>query len=167
MHGARVEDEVAGVGLEEPGRDVEDLVANLARRLEGRRQRDGRAAAREAADAEGHPGAVAVNDRDVIGGHRELLGDDLGERGLDPLPDRGDAGVDDDAARAVDLDASVFPRTEPGLFQDAAKADPEIASLAPGPRLLGAHGLVIRRRERLLERGAIVAAVVDGLLAQR
>src|SRR4030095_8633826 len=65
------------------------------------------------------------------------------------------------------FDAGLFPGADPGLLQDAAEADPEIAPLAPGERLLGARGLVVRRRERLLERGAIVATVVDGLLAQR
>ena len=86
-----LEHEVAFVSLEQPGGDTEDLVADLARRHERGGERHGRAAAREAADAERHLGAVTVDHADVLRGQVELLGDDLGERRLDPLPHGGDA----------------------------------------------------------------------------
>src|SRR5439155_20795692 len=130
-------------------------------------QADARAAAPEAADAERHPPAVSVDHGHLLGRHRQLLGDDLRQGRLDSLADRGDAGVDDHAARAVHLDARVLPGPEPRLLEDAAEADPEIAALLSRLGLFRAHRLVVRQRQRLVERRAIVTAVVDRPLAQR
>ena len=70
----------------------------------------------------------------AFGGHGELVGHDLGQRRLDPLPHRGHAGVDDDVAGGVHLDARVLPRPEPGLLHHAADPDPEVAPVAAARR---------------------------------
>src|SRR5262249_49450294 len=127
----------------------------------------GAAAPGEPAEPDRHARAVAVHHGDVLGFHRQLLGDDLRQGGLDTLPHRSDAGVDRHAARAVDLDARVFPRAEARLLQHAPEADSEIAASRTRLLLLSAQRRVVSGLQRLLARRTIIAAVVDRPLPQR
>ena len=74
VHRPRLDDEILGGGFEQPGGDAEDLRADLPRGLQRGGQRDRRAAAREAADAERHLRAVAVDHRDRLGIDAQLVG---------------------------------------------------------------------------------------------
>jgi hypothetical protein len=83
-------------GLQQVGRDllalVDDLVAGLGEGRAADRQR----ARAVGAHAEGDLAGVAVHDLDVLEGHAEGLGDELGEGGLVALAVAVAAGEDGD-----------------------------------------------------------------------
>ena len=115
-------------------------------------------------------------DVDLVGRDAQPVGDDLGERGVEPLAVRRGAGVDGHAARRVH--AHDRGLVEARLQADAARADHargrEAADLHPGGEadaavlalasqllLLGAERVDVDVLEQLVERAVVVAGVVD------
>ena len=68
--------------LEEPGRDASALVGHLGGHAGERPAAERDAAAPEGPEALGPAARVAVDDHHVLRGHAEMVGHDLGERGL-------------------------------------------------------------------------------------
>src|SRR6266545_8231379 len=106
------------------------------------------------------PGGVAGDDCHVGGIAAERVGRDLRERRAMPLPLRGEPGGDQDLAARLDADVGALVGPDAGPLDVAADPEPEPASgRAPlglrAPELRGAD-----RRQRNLQTGRIVAAVV-------
>ena len=79
--------------------------------LRGKRRRaagEHEAAAGIGAGAAGHGGAVALHDADILEAGAEMLGDDLRQRRLQPLPVRGDAERGGHRAGRIDADRWPF-----------------------------------------------------------
>ena len=104
---------------------------------------------------------VAVQDLDVLERHAELVGDDLAERRLVPLPVRGGAGDDLDlaggqhpdrrglpAARAVGQRAQQPRRGDPAHLGERRDADAELDRVAARAPLL-----LLAAQARVVERG--------------
>src|SRR5439155_14878142 len=103
---------------------------------------------------------------DVVRLHLPQIGDDLRDDRLHALALRSGAAGDVDLARRVDTDEGALERADPGAFDVAAEAEPEIPALGARFGLAAAEGLdPANRVERLLQRAGIIAAVVDDRLA--
>ncbi len=163
--------EVVLVGLEQVRRELAGLRLDLARRDRGGRAGDRGAARGVRAEAVGRGVRVAVLDLDVRDREAELLGDDLGERGLVALALRLDADpgqhlagrMDPDLARVEHLDAEdveVVRRPGPDDLGEAADADAHELAAGALLELLLPEAVVVDHVEGLLERGRVVARVV-------
>src|SRR5499427_384910 len=122
-------------------------------------------------------GAAALGDQvgiaplhgDLVNGDAELVTGQHRPHGGVALPVRGGAGEDRRAAVGVDLDGGVLPRaallhSRAGDLHVAGDADAEldhVAGRAPFGLLL-AQIVVAGRRQRLVQRRRVVAAVVHG-----
>ena len=165
--------DVAGVRLQQPGGDRADFLAERARREHRGAAADRHAAARPGASAVRHDGGVSREHGDLVERHVEIVGDDLGERGVGALPlvgdtdQRGDGAArleahrgsllarDRRAAHAVEL------RAWAGELDEAGKADAEIAALRARRRLLASQAVVRPGLQQPRQRRLIAAAVVD------
>src|SRR5439155_5345339 len=117
----------------------------------------------EAALAIGNDGGVAGHDGDIVRRDAELLGANLGKRGLDPLPHGHRAGVDGDASRAADADDAGFERAAARPLGAVADPDAEIAAAGSISTLaLGKAGIVDR-----VEGGALVAREIAAIERDR
>src|SRR5437773_4433741 len=99
---AALEDEVLLSGLEEVRGDLAALLLDLVETLHDGAAADARRAAAVGAHAERDPRRVAVDHFDLLHRDPELVGDDLGERRLVPLPVGVRAREDRDRAGRVD-----------------------------------------------------------------
>src|SRR5205085_6721923 len=106
------------------------LLENAGRAERGVAPEDGPPAA-DGAGPMGHQVCIAVEDGDVLVPHAELVGADLGQDGLDALANRCQPRIDESLARAIDLNASVFPWPQAALLDD--EADPDSDGSAGGP----------------------------------
>ena len=154
--------------------DLDHLLADLLRGLMYGDAAHGEAAATERADS--HAGrfeGVAVTDLDVVRADTQRIGRDLRPGRLVALAVRGCPGEHLDRTRGVNADARAFVATpahaERGVRLRRGEAadldvarDPDAAVVAArfrfGAPLLEA--LVVGHRERAVERGRVVAAVV-------
>ena len=106
---AVLEDDVVFAGFEHRRGELRHLLLHLAAGEMQRRAGDRLRAAAEGADALLHDAGVAVQDRDVLDRHAELIGQHLRERRLVALAVRRRAGRRGNAAVALDRDLAVFP----------------------------------------------------------
>src|SRR5262249_52431417 len=143
--------EVAHACLQQMGGNLERFFAHLHGGEMHRGTRGHGLTAGEAALAIGNDGGVAGHDAYAVPRDAELLGADLGKRGLDPLPHGHRAGVDGDAAGATDAHDAGFEWAAARSLGAVADADAEIAAARSTSTLaLGKSGVVDR-----LERGAL------------
>ena len=84
--------------------DVEDLLAHGFGREPRGAAREHGAAARIGSGAAGDGRAVAMHDAHILDAHAEMLGHDLGQRGLQALAMGGDAERRGDRAGRIDAD---------------------------------------------------------------
>src|SRR3989454_10381763 len=116
---------------------------------------------------------VAVDDLDLLHRDAELVGDELGERGLVPLPVRVRPRIHGHRARRVDAHLAGLPeararaeRARDGRWRRAARldvradADADVPPLRAKRELLLACLVVSDQLERASERRLVVAAVV-------
>src|SRR5262249_15218441 len=155
--------EVAHVHLQQVRGNLERLLAHLSGGEMHRGTRGNSLTAGEAALAIGDDGGVAGNDADGVRRDPELLGANLGKRGLDPLPHGHRAGVDGDASRAADAHDAGFERAAACSLGAVADADAEIAAARSISTLaLDKTGIVDR-----VKRGALVAREVTAVERDR
>src|SRR5207247_3480313 len=106
------------------------------------------------------PLRVAVTDADRLGSHAEGVRRDLGPRHLVALAVSARARDDGDDAGPLDPHRAGLPAGRRRLdVRGEAHAD-DVASRA-GSRLLGALAIVLRQGDGPLERGRVIAGVVD------
>ncbi len=91
----------------------------------------------------------------------ELLGANLGERGLDPLPDRNGARIHRHAARTIHPDRRGFKRAPAGPLQAHAHADADKPALLPRAPLALRKPRIVDGIETDRHHLGIVAAVID------
>src|SRR5699024_7923319 len=75
---------------------------------------------------------VPINDVYGIDLDRELVGDDLGQDGLDPLAQRGPSGVDSHPPAVSDLDVGRVVGAQAALFQKHRDSQADAATLVAG-----------------------------------
>ena len=144
------------------GGHPQSLRADLRRREMDRRTRGNRLAAGEASLPVWNDGGIASHYGDRLGRHRELLGADLRERGLDPLPHRHGARVDRDAAGAADAYDAELEGAAAGALHPVADTDAEIAALGAGTSLaLGKPGIADGVERHALAGGKVAAVERD------
>ncbi len=132
------EADVVAAGLEHlPRRDLALLDDFVRRQHQGAARHVERARAAGAATVD--PFGVALFHRDGLERHAELLGDELGEGGLVPLPVRLGAAPQFDAAIVGEFDRS-------GLLAGGA-GDLDIVAEAEAAQLAAAGGVRLARRE--------------------
>ena len=108
---------------------------------------------------------VGMDDPHRLQGHAQLVGGDLRERRLVPLPERGGAAAHQHRAVALDADGSPLGADAcPGHLDVDRQSDTQLAAVAalPAPRLLGAQSLVIRKLQQRIESPLVFAGVVGG-----
>ena len=135
--------------------DLQDLLPHRRRRRVRRAAGDRRGPAASGAGAVGRAGGVVLDDADVVEGDAELVGDHLGDRGLQALPVVPGAGVDVDLAARLDPDRGGLGRqdAEPELRLDVARQpDTDQPALVPQLLLLLAEGVVADQLGGLLQR---------------
>ena len=131
-----------------------------------RRRGGDRAAARHRAEPDRDRRGVGKGQDHVFGRHLPQIGRHLGKDRLHALALRGGAARDVDLAGRVDADKGALERPDPGPFDVAADAEPEIAPLGARRALAPAERLdTADRVERLFEGPWVIAAVVDDRLA--
>src|SRR5206468_5607302 len=108
------------------------LCAQLARRQGHRVAADDGRAAGERADALRDAERVATDDADVVRGDAELVGGDLGQRGLEALALGRHAGEDGDAPRRIRANRRALEGAYAGQLDVAREADAEEAALLAG-----------------------------------
>ena len=101
--------DVVVAGLEQMRGDALDLVPQQRRGVLGRAAAEHRAAARIGAGRHRHRIAVALDDTDILKACAEIVGDDLRQRGFQPLAVGGDAEGRGDGAGRVDRRFLPFP----------------------------------------------------------
>ena len=88
---AAIDLDIVGTGFEQMRGDLLDFLAQDPRGVLCRTSAQNRAAAGIGSGRHRHRIAVALHDADILKFRAEIVGDDLGERRLQPLPVRGDA----------------------------------------------------------------------------
>ena len=128
VHAALGEHDVLGRALEELGADE----ARLVRHLRGGALHRGAAhrghAARDRAHAVADQAGVAAHDHHRLERHRQLVGRDLGQRGLVPLALGADAQVHEHGAVRIHADVRALEGADAGALDVGAEAE------ADGPR---------------------------------
>src|SRR5262249_40929633 len=168
---ARLPDQILLGALEEVGRDLLRLVADLARGHRAGGARGRRRAAGVGAEAVGRGVGVALLDLNRRGRDAELLGDDLRVGRLVPLPwrfgadarDRLPGRVHADLRRIEHLDpedVEVLRRSGADDLGEAGDADTHELAAGALLGLLLAQGLVADDVHRLAQRAVVIAAVV-------
>ncbi len=167
-HDIAVDDvERLGRGLQELGRHVERLGAQLDRAVVGGGGGHHGGARRVRADAEGDAVGLAVGHPHLAIIDADPFGADLRHHGLEALADRRAARDQLDRARRVDLDVHAIGGTEAALLDEHGKAGADrLAGRAPA-RQLGFELVPLERDQELVEQADIVAGVVVDLLAER
>ena len=153
-------DKVGGRRLEQVRSGIEQLLAHRLRRQRRRTAGQDHTAAGIGAGATGHGGAVALHDAHILEPGAEMFGNDLGERGLQPLAMRGDAERRGDSAGGIDADDGRFgaggdrhsgsdgdARADAGQFRITRNADAD-------PAASGAALLLLRAQMIVTDRGA-------------
>ncbi len=117
-------------------------------------------AAREGAEPERYTRRIAGNHADLVGAQAELVGRDLGERGLQALADRGRACEHGDAPGVRHPHDAGFERAAAGALDAVREPDADVAPLAARGRLARGKVAPLRGFEHHRLAGRIVAAVV-------
>src|SRR4029077_672585 len=113
----------------------------------------------EAALSVRNDGGVARDHGDAISGNGELLGADLGECCLDPLPHWHGAGINRDTARTADTYNAGLERSTPRPLHAIADADTEMAAVFARATLPFGKSGIIDCLERHGEAARKIAAV--------
>src|SRR5207249_1248537 len=122
---------------------------------------DNGGAAGERADALRDAERVAADHADLVRRDAELVGGDLGQRGLEPLPLRRHAGEDGEAARRIGADRRALERAHAGQLEVAGEADAEEAALLAGAQAFLREPIPPGHLQRAAQHRRVVAAVVD------
>src|SRR5262249_12736579 len=130
---------------------------------------NGGAPAAEGSDSVLHNRGIAMNDCDVVQVDSQLVGRDLGKRGLLSLPVRRDPGKNGDLAGGLDPHGCAFPAAGRSRCRWSYRANLDIGRNADSdkPALLArlllilAQLLVPRHLERLVQSGLVVSAVIE------
>ena len=149
--------------LEQLGCDEPRLVRDLSRSPGHRGPRDRGHTACDRAHPEPDAVGVAATDDDVLDRQPELIGADLGQRGLVRLALGADADVHVHDACGIHRDVGAFERAEARALHVCAHADPDGACGRPAATrgLLAAPARVVEPREQRVERGDVVRRIVD------
>src|SRR5207245_5456365 len=137
------------------------LRAKRARRQSHRVAADDGRAARERPDPLLDAEGVAADHAHVFRRDAELVGGDLGQRGLEPLPLRWHAREDGDAARRIRADRRALERAHAGQLDVAREADAEQAALLAGAQAFLREAIPPGHLQRAPQHRRVVAAVID------
>jgi hypothetical protein len=117
-------------------------------------------AARDRAHAVADQAGVAAQDHHGCERHRQLVGRDLGQRGLVSLALGADAQVHEHGAIRIHADVGSLEGPEPGALDVGAETEPDGPRAPPARRLLGPPAGVIERQKEPLEGGRVVRRIV-------
>ena len=159
-HDAVDDVELVRRGLQQLGRHVERLGADLQRRGMGRAAGHHRGARGVRADAVLDAVGLAEHDPHPAVIDPERLGADLRHHRVDALPDRRAAGHQLDRAGRIDADPGAVERAEPALLDEHRDAGADqLAGVAAAAQLL-LQRVPADPRQRLVEQQRIVAGIV-------
>ena len=140
---------------------MEDLLAELHRRLHRRVATGDGVAAASGVAAEGRGAGVAENNAHLRDVDAELIRNDLTDRRLDAVALRAAARAHQDLSAAVDADRHPVTQranTERAGFDEEADPHSEVTPFGSGRQLLAAEVLITKERGGPLEGSAGVIA---------
>ena len=147
-------------GLQEARGEPPRLFSHVARRERQRRPAESDAPAPERADALRRAERVAVADGHRLRRDTELVGDDLGERGLVPLAMRARARDGEHGTGLLDSDQPTLPPEAGRLDVDGDADADDLTPFAPH-RLRAPETCVVGRGQRAVQEPGVVTGVID------